>query len=74
MQRRAIVIVLAALDLDVLLDQLPAAAVEERLDRARCASSPRPLSPWRLVLDAQIARRTCRDGGSLVVLMYVGTV
>ena len=48
-QRRPVVVVLAALDLDVLLDQLPVAAVEEASTAARCASRPRPLSPWRLV-------------------------
>ena len=49
-QRRAVVIVLAALDLDMLLDQLPVAAVEEVSTAARCASRPRPDSPCRLVL------------------------
>src|SRR5262245_16308958 len=55
LQRRPIVVVLAALDLDMLLDQLPTAAVEERLDRMALGFEAEAACARTLGADAQIA-------------------
>ena len=66
LQRRAIVIVLAALDLDVLLDQLPVAAVEEGLDRGALRLQPEAALALALGADAADRRRTCRDAVTMM--------
>ena len=54
MQRRAIVVVLAALDLDELRDQLPAAAVEEGVDGSALRFQAKPAGALPLGADAKV--------------------